>query len=512
MSAQPTSLAWFARHELSLVWRDWLAMMTAGKATRARVLLIAIIAFVAVLHLMANAIVAPWAAAGIVPDKATLLLLTGSGLLFFSLMLSQALESVTRAYYSRSDLDLILSSPASSRRLFAIRTGAVALSTMALSCLLAGPVINVLVIHDGPKWLAAYGVLAAMGAFAAALSVIVTIGLFRLVGPKRTRFIAQIIAAIVGAGFIIGIQAAAIISYGNLSQFAVLTSPQMVAMAPDTANPVWLPARAAMGDPVALAILVAVGFSLLAAVVITTSSRFGQHAIAAAGVSQTRYVQRGQTTHYRQRSQRQTLRHKEWALLRRDPWLLSQTLMQILYLLPPALLLWLNYGRNAGAFVVVIPVLVMASGQLAGGLSWLAISGEDAHDLVVTAPVSPRAILRAKIEAVLGVIGMVIAPLVLLVAISSLQMAIVAAIGVALSASSATLIQLWFRMPMKRSMFRRRQVASRTATFSEAFASIMWAGAAGVAAAGSVLAVVPAVLALGVMGLAWSVSPRGKVR
>ena len=198
--------------------------------------------------------------------------------------------------------------------------------------------------------------------------------------------------------------------------------------------------------------------------------------------------------------------------MRRDPWLLSQTLMQILYLLPPALLLWLNYGRNAGAFVVVIPVLVMASGQLAGGLAWLAISGEDAHDLVVTAPVSPRAILRAKIEAVLGVIGMVIAPLVLLVAISSLQMAIVAAIGVALSASSATLIQLWFRMPMKRSMFRRRQVASRTATFSEAFASIMWAGAAGVAAAGSVLAIVPAVLALAVMGLAWSVSPKGKAR
>ena len=28
------------------------------------------------------------------------------------------------------------------------------------------------------------------------------------------------------------------------------------------------------------------------------------------------------------------LRRKEWALLRRDPWLVSQTLVQILYLLP----------------------------------------------------------------------------------------------------------------------------------------------------------------------------------
>ncbi len=512
MSAAPTSLAWFARHELSLVWRDWLAMMTAGKPTRARVLLLAIIGFVALLHLMANAIVAPWAAAGVVPDKQTLVLLSGSGLLFFSLMLSQALESVTRAYYTRSDLDLILSSPASSRRLFAIRTGAVALSTIALSCLLAGPVINVLVVHDGPRWLAAYGVLAAMGALAAALAVIVTIGLFKLVGPRRTRFISQIIAAIVGAGFIIGIQASAIISYGSLSQVSVLTSPQILALAPDVGSSLWLPARAAMGDWTSLAILLILGFGLLTAVVITTSSRFGQHAVAAAGVSQTRYVQSGNQAHYRQRTQRQTLRHKEWALLRRDPWLLSQTLMQILYLLPPALLLWLNYGKNAGAFVVVVPVLVMASGQLAGGLAWLAISGEDAHDLVVTAPVAPRAILRAKIEAVLGVIAMVIAPLALLIAIASPALAMVAIVGVTLSAASATLIQLWFRMPMKRSMFRRRQIASRTATFSEAFASIMWAGAAGIAAAGSVLAVVPAVLAMAVMGLAWAVSPRGKGR
>jgi len=33
---------------------------------------------------------------------------------------------------------------------------------MALSALLAAPLIDMLVIHDGPKWLAAYGVLAAL--------------------------------------------------------------------------------------------------------------------------------------------------------------------------------------------------------------------------------------------------------------------------------------------------------------------------------------------------------------
>ena len=129
MIAQPTSIAWFARHELGLFWRDWVAMMTAGQRTRGYILLVVVVVAAAILHLMANALVGPWIAKGVVLDKPTLVLLTGGGLLFWSVMLSQALESVTRAYYARSDLDLILSSPASSRRLFAVRTGAIALAS-----------------------------------------------------------------------------------------------------------------------------------------------------------------------------------------------------------------------------------------------------------------------------------------------------------------------------------------------------------------------------------------------
>ena len=75
--------------------------------------------------------------------------------------------------------------------------------------------------------------------------------------------------------------------------------------------------------------------------------------------------------------------------------------------------------RQRRAYQLLVPVLVMAAGQLAGGLAWLAISGEDAPDLVATAPVPARFILRAKIEAVLGVIAIVFAPLVAVLAIAS---------------------------------------------------------------------------------------------
>jgi ABC-2 type transport system permease protein len=183
--------------------------------------------------------------------------------------------------------------------------------------------------------------------------------------------------------------------------------------------------------------------------------------------------------------------------------------MQILYLLPPALMLWINYGDNVGAYIVVVPVLVMASGQLAGGLAWLAISGEDAHDLVATAPVSRRTVLIAKIEAVLAVIGVVLAPLLVLIALAAPLMALVTALCAACASGSATLVQLLFRTPSRRALFRRRQVASRTATICEALVSIAWAGTGALLAAGSVIAFVPAAIAGLVLLVAWALS-RGR--
>jgi len=508
MTTAPASLQWFARHEITLAWREGIAMMTGGRRTRGVILVIVLAIAFALFHLIAYGLLSPWVAKGIAPDKPTLVMLTGGGLLFWSVMLSQALESVTRVYYARSDLDLILSSPASSRRLFAVRTAAVALSTVVLSCVLASPMIDVLIVLDGPQWFAAYGTLAALGALSAAIAVAITIALFRSVGPKRTRLIAQIVAALVGAGFVIGIQAVAILYYGSFSRFSLFQSHAVIAAAPGIDNPLWLPARAGMGDLGALAIVAVLCFGALALTIAATASSYGRHAISATGLSHIRNRRKPAAHDFRNRSQRAVLRLKEWRLLQRDPWLLSQTLMQILYLLPPALLLWINYGNRAGAYIVVVPVLVMAAGQLAGGLAWLAISGEDAHDLVATAPVAPRAVLTAKIEAVLVIIAVVLAPMLIMLALSSVQMALVTAASAALSASSATAIQLWFRVNAKRSMFRRRQVASRAATLTEAFASILWAGTSAVWAAGSWLALGCAMLALGVVGLARLLAPR----
>ena len=284
-----------------------------------------------------------------VADKQTLVVVTGCALLSLALMVSQAMELVTRAFYARSDLDLILASPVAARKVFAVRIATMALSVTMMAMLLAAPFINVLAFEGGARWLGAYGVVAAMGAAATAFAVALTVALFRSIGPKRTRLVAQIVAAVIGAAFVIGLQVGAILSYGTLSRIDFLQSDAVLARAPDADSIVWWPARAILGDPQALAVVLGASFVLLAAAIAAFSARFGDHAIAAAGVAGTRVRQAPLVERFRRASPKARCGSKEWTLLRRDPWLVSQTLMQMLYLIPPALMLWKSFGDGTGA-------------------------------------------------------------------------------------------------------------------------------------------------------------------
>jgi len=494
--SRPGTIPWLASHELRLGFRDWLSLMTAGRRRKLRNVVIALAVFGVIMHLVAWPMVERYADAR--PDLPTLVIVSGILLLSFSLLLSQAMESVTRAFYARADLDLILTAPVAPRKVFAVRIARIAVAIAAMATAIAVPFVNVLALTGGARWLAAYGVVAAMGAVAASLGVALTVALFRPIGPRRTRLIAQVVAAVIGAAFLIGLQIVAILSFGNLSRLAPLQSPWLLAHVPGVESVLWVPARAALGEPAALAGLLVFALFVLGVTVAVFSPRFGEHAIAASGVSQgvVRQRQRG----FRRHSPKQMLRRKEWTLLARDPWLMSQTLMQILYLLPPALLLWRSFHDATTALIVLVPVIVMAAGQLAGGLAWLSISGEDAPDLVATAPIAAASLLWAKIEAVMIAIAVIFAPFIIGLGLASPWAAAVAGAGVIIAAAAATDIQLCFRVQARRSHFRRRQTSSRVATFAEAFSSISWAAAAALFAAGTWFAAMPALIALAIMG------------
>jgi ABC-2 type transport system permease protein len=500
------ALSWFARHEIRLAWREWLAMMTGGRRKRNRAL-IGLIIFAAVLHLPAYAVIGRFADLRMPLDKSSLIVLTSTIFLAWALMLSQAIESVTRVFYARADLDLIMSSPVSLTNVFSVRIAAIALSVTAMALLLSTPFVDVLVIGGGSRWLSAYGVVIAVGLSATAVAIAFTLVLFRLIGPSRTRLVAQILAAVIGAGFVIALQIAAILSYGTLSRFAVLTSDAAAAWAPDADSIVWWPARATLGDGEALLLLLACGLMLLGVVMAIFSRRFAETAIRVSA-NATPARQGARATAFRTGSRQQALRWKEFALLRRDPWLVSQSLMQLLYLVPPALMLWRSFADGSTAIVLITPVVVMAAGQLSGGLAWLTISGEDAADLVATAPLSASRVIRAKIEVVLIAIGMVFAPLIAALAFASPLQAVVTAVGVAISTVCATAVQLWFRVQARRSQFRRRQTSSRIATFAEAFSSIGWAATAALVLVIPAASVITGLMTAAIVAATWKISPK----
>ncbi len=501
------ALSWFARHELRLAWREWLAMMTAGRRRRKRAAIVGLMVFAAIMHLPAYAVIGRFADLQAPLDKPTLIVITATIFLAWALMLSQAIESVTRVFYARADLDLIMSSPVRLANVFSIRIAAIALSVIAMALLLSTPFVDVLVIGGGSRWFAAFGVVAAIGLSAAAVAIAVTIALFRLIGPSRTRLVAQIVAAVIGAGFVIALQVAAVLSYGTLSRFAVLTSDAVAGFVPDLESMLWWPARAALGDGEALLLLLAGGLVLLGAVMAMFSEKFADTAVRVSAAA-ARAPTSSRSRAFRAISRQQALRWKEFLLLRRDPWLVSQTLMQLLYLVPPALMLWRSFADNSAAIVLITPIIVMASGQLAGGLAWLTISGEDAADLVATAPLPPSRVIRAKVEVVLIAIGFIFAPLVAALAFASPLQALVTASGVVIAAASATAIQLWFRVQARRSQFRRRQTSSRLATFAEAFSSIGWAATAALALAMPIAGLITGLITAGILAATRTLSPR----
>src|SRR5262249_233687 len=359
--------------EWRLGWRDWSWLISGHGWSRGRVAL-GVIAIVLFLHGFAYLVLYQSADLSRPPDKPMFVMLTGTLALYGSMMLSQAMEAVTRAFYGRGDLDLILSSPVAACGLFAVRIGALAVTIAAMSLALAAPFINTLAWFGGLRWLGAYWVIVALAMVTVAVAVMLTVGLFRAIGPKHTRFCAQIVAAVIGASFVIGIQLAAILSYGTPSRFAFLQSEAVTRYAPDVPNPLSFPPPAILADILRLMVVSSVRAMMLVVTVYLFAPRFGQLALATAGVSTKPTRQGRQSSGFCRTWPTRALRGKEWTLLQRDPWLMSQILMQLLYLLPPAFILWRSFHEGSGASTLLVPILIMAAGRFAGGRSWLAVS------------------------------------------------------------------------------------------------------------------------------------------
>jgi ABC-2 type transport system permease protein len=228
--------------------------------------------------------------------------------------------------------------------------------------------------------------------------------------------------------------------------------------------------------------------------------RFARAAIASAGApAQASAAAKGQARFGASASA--ALRIKERRVIWRDPWLMSQLLLQAAYTTPLAVILWRGGGPTGTIGVAFTPALVVIAAQLAGALSWIALSAEDAPDFLTTAPLTRAAIERAKIAAIGQPIALILALPLAALAFASPWAGLCALLFGAGAIASAALVNLWRQAPSRRGLVLRRHSQSKLVGMMEHLVSILWAVATTTAVIGSWATLVPLAAVAAVLAL-----------
>lgn len=495
MRLKPGSTLWLLRHEARLKYR--------GMSGTSRAWTLALLAFLCAglaaggvpLGLLLNHL--EWA-----PTRAALLWATSALLLLFTLMLSQTIFSSAMAFYTRRDLDLLLSSPIPARRVLAARCLALAANASLIPLLLVTPPALSVAVMGHPEWLSAPILMGGLGLLAATVGLWLAMALFATIGPRRTRTASQIISALAGAAFFLMSQARNWLP----PEQAEAVKARFDAVADSAAfapgSPLIQPARALLGGigpAIGIAAASAVLFALTAAVL---GRRFAHNAAAGAGRDAASRPARGGAGAFSRGPFRATVR-KELRLLLRDPALMSQVFLRVLYLVPLLLLLMRNGGEGqAGALAPLAAAITFMTGMLAGSLSWVTASTEEAPDLLVSSPSRPGLLRRAKLTAALTPVAAVVALPVLFIAYQSPQAGLALAACCTGAGLCTGLLSTWLGKPAKRAEFNKRKGGTWLSNIIQTAVEALWAGAAylGVAV-GLGWMLIPAAVAIGFTAL-----------
>jgi ABC-2 type transport system permease protein len=499
----PGSFPWLLDHDLRLSHRRF-ASMFAGMSTtvKAVVLLHAVVIF----HLLAWP-VARWIGALESADRTGFLLLMAGGILFIlPWMIAQSLTSATRALYARGDLDLLLSSPVSARSVLASRAFVIVMETVGSVLVFLSPLINMCALSGRPQWLAVYPTVLAGGFLAAALGIGMAVGLFTLVGPRRTRLFSQILATFIGAIFLLGLQALSVVGPEVRQGLIAALETARPGEAMNTASALWLPVWAAMGDVAALIQWVVLSLAAFALAASTLGPKFAISVVLSSSGTSSGSASRsarmpgsGRMPLRFKTALGTAIRFKEWRLLRRDPWLSSQLALQIVYTLPVAVVLMRNQGPDGNMALAIAPALVVIASQLSASLAWLAVSGEEAREFLATAPVSQTVQQQRKLEAIAIPIAAILALPLLGVGLISPWIASVALFFCACAATSTALLNLWHPISGRRQDIMRRHSQSKLIGIMEHLFSLLWVLAMMMTLFGSKVALLPAAIALGLL-------------
>ena len=495
----PGGVLFLLGHEMLLTWR---AFRASGKGRHVRR---------AIFYTMMAAFLGfggYWAARFLsevtpTPNVMTLGIVGGVIAILFSLMLSQALMLITESLYQRGDLDLLLSSPIPLWRIVIVRMSAIAINVGIFYLILVAAVCAWLPFFGGWAWIGFAPAILLLTLFATAAALVLARILFALIGPKNTRVAAQILGSLIGAAFFIASQIPRFSENESRARAMQDVFNAIIPVVGNPASPISLPARAAFDLNADLAIWAGVAAVSFLLAVWWYASGFARDAAAIAGLGQRR-KRNTRAARAMRAGVNATLIFKEWRLLRRDPLLLSQILLPLLYFAPLFAVFGSRLGEegfnriSAAGFSSAFVLLVTS---FAASLAWLTVSAEDAPDLIASAPVSRDSIDNAKAAAAaLPSVLLLLPPVIGAGIVVSPMVGFWLLLGGAAAIVSTCLIAIWHQTPGNRKEFRRRTRGSLLLNFGRSFVAFGWIGATGLAISGwPLLAIIPALIALGLM-------------
>ena len=326
-----------------------------------------------------------------------------AGLAFCLLfMVSRSLNGIVQVLYTRADMDLLLSSPLAPKSIIGTRVGTVALTVTLEVAMLTWPFANMFVLFGLYRWSKLYLLIPAIGTLATSLGVVLALALFRLLGPRTTRIVGQVLAALIGMGIFLLSQLPNLMRHGpqrgpaNYNGFGTLLSADVGHL-----GAILVPGRLVLAGYWPTAVLTLASAMLLLLTVRVLSGRFLRAATAIGSMGAARGARvSGRPLRFRG-SLRAVLIVKELRLIRRDPLLLMQLLQQSIYLVPMCLVLWRQSLGGPGQVPWLWLGMIFVSGTLATALAWITIAAEDAPELLTAAPLTRATVVRAKIEAAL---------------------------------------------------------------------------------------------------------------
>ena len=203
---KPGSTGWLLRHELRLTLRS---LGTRGTSTRGaapiRSLVVLGIGFLVLGGLVGLPLgmAARFADLRLTPSLS--LAIDVGCLAVTALMMSQTLAAAVNALFVRGDLELLLSSPMDGRKVLAVRGVVIAMTPLLIYGSLALAAVGPAAAMGRPQWLAVLPLLAALSMLASSAGIGLALGLFALIGPRATRTVGQVLAAVIGASvFLLG--------------------------------------------------------------------------------------------------------------------------------------------------------------------------------------------------------------------------------------------------------------------------------------------------------------------